>query len=519
MAHERQGKSWRSIHVDKMRLIPIIVILGIGFLCMKMNLTSVSDFIFAGHQFIFSDFNVENIFPIFKDDTEATKLLMLSVGSYFVMVIIYAMLRGLTTYGPWGRLVFATVYYYLLSVCIWFTGYTIAYYLKEFGNGKGFTFYIFFAFLLLISISLVKTIRSFNHMLNGPQYDKLDKQLVRGKLVPYLVIAIVVLAVLFDTKLAQMGEWVFYPVFLVDVDLWWVNVGLFIAAWIVYAFGKAIIELKYINLFTCSILAYLQSIVVLMFGKLHYILMIKILDVALNDLPLDARLGWMFVGVIVHFFIFIFAVSAMRSHYREVNSPPVVQRPAVTQQPVSHRPFPTRQPVSHHPVLGRQPVSHHRTADQRHVQTNQNAEIANKILSNVRDYRKQTHFAFDTNILMLCPEVLSEICKKYNVVLSKKVFDELDRMKTDEGRGFMARRALSAIENAQVEHPEKIKMVFVNRKFLEEHQLDPYSPDEMIIGAYLDQQKNKDLHIVFVTHDRGARIIARNAGLEVMEIV
>ena len=45
-----------------------------------------------------------------------------------------------------------------------------------------------------------------------------------------------------------------------------------------------------------------------------------------------------------------------------------------------------------------------------------------------------------------------------------------------------------------------------------------HSPDDKIIGTYLNEYKNGRQNIIFLSNDKGARIIARNAGLPVAEM-
>lgn len=44
------------------------------------------------------------------------------------------------------------------------------------------------------------------------------------------------------------------------------------------------------------------------------------------------------------------------------------------------------------------------------------------------------------------------------------------------------------------------------------------SPDEKIIGTYLHELKNGQETLMFLSNDKGARILARNAGMPVVEM-
>lgn len=127
----------------------------------------------------------------------------------------------------------------------------------------------------------------------------------------------------------------------------------------------------------------------------------------------------------------------------------------------------------------------------------------------------ETYLAIDTNVLMENPYIIMQHPK---LLVSKIVYRELDQLKKDTGeRGRKAQEAFFALERFQQQNGELAFTSFVETEFLMQHNLDPSSPDELIIGGILKaQQQGKS--VLYFSYDRGARIIARNVGLEVLDI-
>lgn len=127
----------------------------------------------------------------------------------------------------------------------------------------------------------------------------------------------------------------------------------------------------------------------------------------------------------------------------------------------------------------------------------------------------ETYLAIDTNVLMENPYIIMQHPK---LLVSKIVYRELDQLKKDTGeRGRKAQAAFFALERFQQQNGELAFTSFVETEFLIQHNLDPSSPDELIIGGILKaQQQGKS--VLYFSYDRGARIIARNVGLAVLDI-
>ncbi|MFS0557456.1 PIN domain-containing protein [Brevibacillus sp. 179-C9.3 HS] len=108
--------------------------------------------------------------------------------------------------------------------------------------------------------------------------------------------------------------------------------------------------------------------------------------------------------------------------------------------------------------------------------------------------------AVDTNVLMEYPTFISGYRK---VLLSKVVYRELDMIKKDQGeRGRKAQVAFNALEVFQRAGGELVFTTFVDNTFLNKHNLNPNSPDELIIGGVLKAQE-EGKNILFFSLDKG----------------
>nr|WP_198044757.1 PIN domain-containing protein [Lysinibacillus timonensis] len=122
-------------------------------------------------------------------------------------------------------------------------------------------------------------------------------------------------------------------------------------------------------------------------------------------------------------------------------------------------------------------------------------------------------FGLDTNALIHYP-TLPEVLAEYKpVVISKKVFEELDGKKSDEKIGHAARQAMKTIESLQ-ERNAPFQIVGYEGKGLRFT-----SPDELIVKTYKKWNEENDSSIIFLSNDRGARVLARNEGLIASDIL
>lgn len=138
----------------------------------------------------------------------------------------------------------------------------------------------------------------------------------------------------------------------------------------------------------------------------------------------------------------------------------------------------------------------------------------------ILDYKNMNHeFAVDTNILMHEPDMLLYLLAKSNLRLfmSMVVFTELDGLKKSENvvTRTQAQTAFDVIEEFQRRGNLQLLQVPKNDE-LRKYGLGS-SPDEKIIGTYLWERERNHPSLLFISNDKGARILARNAGMPIVE--
>ncbi|BBI35606.1 PIN domain-containing protein [Cohnella abietis] len=131
---------------------------------------------------------------------------------------------------------------------------------------------------------------------------------------------------------------------------------------------------------------------------------------------------------------------------------------------------------------------------------------------------KGSVFGLDTNILMHRPESVVQLLKQGSIVLSRDVLKELDGLKNNSNQvvAANARRAFKLIEEAQINEQHIKILPSADSAVLAQHQLSG-SMDDRILASYL-LYNTHGTPVCFVSNDRGAKITARNAGLDVLDI-
>lgn len=114
---------------------------------------------------------------------------------------------------------------------------------------------------------------------------------------------------------------------------------------------------------------------------------------------------------------------------------------------------------------------------------------------------KKNYYIIDTNVFVDCPDVISKVDKKYPVILSAKVTDELDKMKIklDEQKKKNAEKALWQLNN---EKAHEIIYDFADTSLLPE-DFDKRSPDNMILSVAM---KYRDENPIMLTSDNGLQL-------------
>ena len=123
-------------------------------------------------------------------------------------------------------------------------------------------------------------------------------------------------------------------------------------------------------------------------------------------------------------------------------------------------------------------------------------------------------YIIDTNVFVDFPDIISKIDKKYTVVLSAKVIDELDFLKislTDEQK----RNVQSALRNINDSIDKRgIKMEIADVKLLPD-DFNKKSPDNLILSVAL---KFKNANPIMLTSDNGLQIKAKGLNISTIAL-
>lgn len=126
---------------------------------------------------------------------------------------------------------------------------------------------------------------------------------------------------------------------------------------------------------------------------------------------------------------------------------------------------------------------------------------------------KKNYYIIDTNVFVNCPDIISKIDKKYPVILSAKVTDELDKMKIkldEEGK----RNAEKALRNLNNETQHEIIYEFADVSLLPD-DFDKRSPDNMIVSVAL---KYKAENPIMLTSDNGLQLKSKILGIATVSL-
>lgn len=155
------------------------------------------------------------------------------------------------------------------------------------------------------------------------------------------------------------------------------------------------------------------------------------------------------------------------------------------------------------------------------IQLSKRKQELQKKLKKLLEYKEDNfEFGIDTNILMHEPDLLVRFLEQTpsSLYISMAVYKELDGLKNN--KDVLTRKksqfAFDIIETYQkkglinlIETPNYHEL---RRRGLND------SPDDKIIGTYLQEINKGQRKLIFLSNDKGARIIARNAGLPVAEV-
>lgn len=126
---------------------------------------------------------------------------------------------------------------------------------------------------------------------------------------------------------------------------------------------------------------------------------------------------------------------------------------------------------------------------------------------------KKNYYIIDTNVFVNCPDIITRIDKKYPVILSAKVTDELDKMKIklDERGKQNAEKALRLL-NSEMTH--EVLYEFADVSLLPD-DFDKRSPDNMILSVAL---KYKDENPIMLTSDNGLQLKSKIFGISTISL-
>lgn len=117
------------------------------------------------------------------------------------------------------------------------------------------------------------------------------------------------------------------------------------------------------------------------------------------------------------------------------------------------------------------------------------------------------------NVFVDCPDIISKIDRKYPIILSAKVTDELDKMKiklTEERR----QNAEKALRNLNNETQHEILYEFADTSLLPD-DFDKRSPDNMILSVAL---KYKEQNPIMLTSDNGLQLKSKLLGITTISL-
>lgn len=127
---------------------------------------------------------------------------------------------------------------------------------------------------------------------------------------------------------------------------------------------------------------------------------------------------------------------------------------------------------------------------------------------------KENLYIIDTNVFVNYPEIISKINKEYPVILSAKVLDELDKLKStlDNDGKIKVQKALKSI-NKNIDIRD-IRMEIADLSLLP-MDFNKHSPDNMILSVAL---KYVSENPIILTSDNGLQVKAKGLGLTTISL-
>ncbi len=159
--------------------------------------------------------------------------------------------------------------------------------------------------------------------------------------------------------------------------------------------------------------------------------------------------------------------------------------------------------------------------NKRYIQTHSRKDLP---LGNLLDYTETkaviqsseptNTFIIDTNVFVQYPDIIDRINSRDNIVLSAKVIDELDKLKTtlnDESR----RNVETALKNINLNFGKRnIRMECADLRYLPS-DFTKKNPDNLILSIAL---KYRNQNAILLTSDNGFQIKAKGLGLKTIQL-
>jgi hypothetical protein len=128
---------------------------------------------------------------------------------------------------------------------------------------------------------------------------------------------------------------------------------------------------------------------------------------------------------------------------------------------------------------------------------------------------KENIYIIDTNVFIDCPDIISKIDKQYQVVLSAKVIDELDKLKVTLPTNEQKQNVQKAIKQINNSFDKRnIKMITADITLLP-NDFDKKSPDNFILTVAL---KYKDENPIMLTSDNGLQLKSKGFGITTISL-
>lgn len=129
---------------------------------------------------------------------------------------------------------------------------------------------------------------------------------------------------------------------------------------------------------------------------------------------------------------------------------------------------------------------------------------------------KTNIYIIDTNVFVNCPDIISKVDKQYQVTLSAKVIDELDKLKVT--LNLDGQKAVQdAIRNINRCYETRNLTMEIADVSLLPVDFNPKSPDNQILSVAL-KLKNERTNPIILTSDNGLQLKSKGLGITTISL-